>query len=237
MIHKEELVKQGHVLKAISTTYRTAGKTVLYSGLAVLVGFLALFLAQFSMYQATAAVAIGVAVLLLVLMTLNPFFMAVFGFKLFWPIKEVKGHHDNKMWQFLSKFAFLRPFISLVVVALVTVPFIWLYSGKLNYNDLVEIDDKYNSKQAVLLIEKHYDAGFSSPLSLAMKSDEALATQTKLAELDKLTGLIQSVDGVSKVYSVTRPEGKRIEDLYLTEQSSQLKEGIGSAQENVLMDL
>ena len=78
---KEELVKQGHVLKAISTTYRTAGKTVLYSGLAVLVGFLALFLAQFSMYQATAAVAIGVAVLLLVLMTLNPFFMAVFVFR------------------------------------------------------------------------------------------------------------------------------------------------------------
>ena len=230
---KEELAKQGHVVKAISTTYATAGKTVIFSGLAVFVGFLALFLAEFSMYQATAAVAIGVAVLLLVLLTLNPFFMWIFGFKLFWPIKEVKGHRHNKMWQLFSEFSFLRPFISIIIVALVTVPFIWLYSNKLNYNDLVEIDDKYESKQAVLLIEKHYDAGFSSPLSLAIKADETLATQSRLAEIDKLTGIIKGIDGVSKVYSVTRPEGKKIEDLYITEQSGELKEGIGEAKEGV----
>ena len=230
---KEELAKQGHVVKAISTTYATAGKTVIFSGLAVLVGFIALFLAQFSMYKATAAVSIGVAVLLLVLLTLNPFFMGVFGFKLFWPIKEVKGHHDNKMWHAFSKFSFLRPLASIIIVALVTVPFIWLYSSKLNYNDLVEIDDKYESKQAVSLIEKHYDAGFSSPLSLVMKADGALATQSKLAEIDKLTGIIEQIEGVSKVYSVTRPEGKKIKDLYITEQSGQLKEGIGEAQEGV----
>lgn len=230
---KEEIVKQGHVVKAISTTYATAGKTVIYSGLAVFVGFLALFLAEFSMYQATAAVAIGVAVLLLVLLTLNPFFMWIFGFKLFWPIKEVKGHSHNKMWQVFSKFSFLRPFISIIIIALVTVPFIWLYSNNLNYNDLVEIDNKYESKQAVLLIEKHYDAGFSSPLSLAIKADETLATQSRLAEIDKLTGIIKEIDGVSKVYSVTRPEGKKIKDLYITEQSGQLKEGIGEAQEGV----
>lgn len=230
---KEELAKQGHVLKAIATTYKTAGKTVIYSGLAVLVGFTALFFAQFSLYQATAAVSIGVAVLLLVLLTLNPFFMGVFGFKMFWPIKEVKGHSDNKMWAFLSKFAFIRPFLSIIIVAIITVPFIWNYSNELNYNDLVEIDDKYESKQAIGIIEQHYDAGFSSPLSLVIKADETLATQADLAEIDELSGVIQQIDGVAKVYSVTRPEGKRIDELYIDEQSGQLKEGLGTAQDGV----
>ena len=120
--------------------------------------------------------------------------------------------------------------ISILIVAIVTVPFIWTYDDTLNYNDLVEIDDKYRSKQAVTLIEQHYDAGFSSPLSFVLGSDENLATQSKLAELDKLTNIIKNVDGVAKVYSVTRPEAKRIEDLYITEQSGQLISGLGEAQ-------
>ena len=94
---KEELVKQQNIIKAISTTYQTAGKTVLYSGIAVLVGFASLGLTQFSIYKATSPVAIGVAILLIVLYTLNPFFMSVLGMKTFWPIKKVNSHTDNKM--------------------------------------------------------------------------------------------------------------------------------------------
>ena len=229
---KEELVKQGHVLKAISTTYQTAGKTVLYSGIAVFIGFVALYLAEFQMYQATSAVAIGVAVLLAVLMTLNPFFMSVFGFKMFWPLKEVKGHGENKLWGWLSKFAFMRPIVSLLFIGLVTIPFIYLYSNTLNYNDLVEIDDKYESKQAIAIIEDHYAPGFSSPVSLAIKG-QGLGTADNLAELDKLANAIEQIDGVAQVYSVTRPEGQRIPELYLDEQSGTLTEGLTDANEGV----
>lgn len=86
---KEELGKGLLVLKAITETYKTAGRTVVYSGIAVFIGFMALYLAEFKLYQATSAVAIGVAVLLFVLITLNPFFMALFGIKMFWPAKTL----------------------------------------------------------------------------------------------------------------------------------------------------
>ncbi|RHW32740.1 MMPL family transporter [Lysinibacillus yapensis] len=230
---KEELGKGGHILKAITETYRTAGKTVIYSGIAVFIGFMALYLAEFKLYQATSAVAIGVAVLLLVLLTLNPFFMAVFGIKMFWPAKTINGHSENKIWLFLSKHSFFRPIAALTIIAVISIPFMLKYTGELNYNDLVEISDDYESKQAINVIEDHFPAGFSAPTTLMVKADKSLATQISLQDIDQLTEVISNVDGVSKVLSVTRPAGEKIQDLYIGEQTTVLNEGLGSAEEGL----
>ena len=230
---KEELGKNNHILKAITETYRTAGRTVIYSGIAVFIGFMALYLAEFKLYQATSAVAIGVAVLLLVLITLNPFFMAVLGIKMFWPAKKINGHNENKLWHFLAKHSYFRPIAALAIIAVFCVPFIWSNSNELNYNDLVEISDEYESKQAISVIENHYSAGFSSPTNLVIKADESLATQNGLKELDQLAEAISKVEGVSEVYSVTRPTGEIISDLYIDDQVANLNDGLGSAQEGI----
>ena len=230
---KEELATTGDVLKAISNTYWTAGKTVIFSGVAVLIGFIALFLAQFKMYLATAPVAIGVAILLLVLLTLNPFFMAALGNKLFWPKKSIEGHSENRFWEVLSKNAYMRPLLSILLIACLLVPSILSYSGKLNFNDLNEIDDKYLSKQAISIIEDHYLAGFSSPINFVIQSSDTLATQGNLKTLDDLAEKIEQVDGVAKVYSVTRPEAKRINDLYIKNQSNTLNSGLTEAEEGI----
>ncbi|MFF5995102.1 MMPL family transporter [Lysinibacillus sp. KU-BSD001] len=230
---KEELARTGHVLKAISETYKTAGKTVIYSGIAVLIGFIALYFSQFQMYKATSGVAIGVFVLLLVLLTLNPFFMGLLGFKLFWPVKKVQEHGDNKLWAVLAKLGFLRPLVAILFVGILSIPFILTYSAELNYNDLVEIDNQYESKQAILVIEEHYEAGMSAPTTLVIQHDEVLTTQQNLQALDELAAIIKGTPGVASVYSVTRPEGKRIEDLYIAQQSSTLEEGLTSAQDGV----
>ena len=85
-------------------------------------------------------------------MTLNPFFMALLGFKLFW---QVRLYQDIRKIScgVLAKNAFARPIVGIIFACILTVPFIYHYSGELNYNDLVEIDDKYESKQAISLIE------------------------------------------------------------------------------------
>lgn len=230
---KEEVSKGGHILKAITETYRTAGKTVIYSGIAVFIGFMALYLAEFQLYRATSAVAIGVAVLLLVLITLNPFFMAVLGFKMFWPAKQVNGHPENKLWKVLSKFSLYRPLSAIAIIAVICIPFIISNSGELNYNDLVEINDKYESKQAIKVIEDHFPAGFSAPSYLMIHSDEPLATQKALQDIDELTEAISKVEGVSEVYSVTRPAGEKIKELYVRDQVNTLTEGLGTAEEGI----
>ena len=231
---KEELARnEGDTLAAIKVTYQTAGKTVLFSGLSVFIGFVALFLAKFGLYRATSAVAIGVAVLLLVLMTLNPFFMAILGKKMFWPSKRFEGHGDSKLWAILSKSSVLRPILSLVFVAVLCTPFIWMYSNDLNYNDLVEVDDSLESKQGVMVIEDHFAPGFSSPATLVLQSDGPLSNQKSLQLLDELTDKISKVDGVSEVYSPTRPAGEKITKLYINDQTNQVKTGLGDATSGV----
>ncbi len=68
--------------EAMQVARKKAGHTILYSGTSVLIGFAVLGLAQFSIYQSAVGVAIGIAVLIPVLLTLNAFFMVVLGKKI-----------------------------------------------------------------------------------------------------------------------------------------------------------
>lgn len=211
---KEELSKNINKQEAVIRTFKTAGKTVLYSGLAVFIGFASLLLANFKLYQATSGVAIAVAILLLVLVTLNPFFMALLGKKMFYPVKNFKGHKDSKMWHFLSIKAVKAPLITITLILALSTPFIANQSKDLNFNDLWEVGDKYESKQGIKVIEKHFPPGFSSPASLAIESENKLDNINKLKMIDKLTQNISKIDGVSKVVSATRPTGEKIDQFY-----------------------
>ncbi|MED3683492.1 MMPL family transporter [Bacillus thuringiensis] len=226
---KEELSKQENVFLATKETFKSAGKTVLYSGIAVLIGFASLALASFKLYQSTSAVAIGVAVLLLVLTTLNPFFMVLLGKGMFYPVKTFKGHEDSCLWGFLAKNSVVRPFAALIIVFVISIPFLMKYSNTLNYNDLFEVDNKYESKKGINVIEEHFPPGFSSPSTLVIQSDNKLDEASSLQTLDELTDKILKVKGVSEVYSPTRPTGERIKELYINKQAGELNTGLGDA--------
>ncbi|HDR8172520.1 TPA: MMPL family transporter [Bacillus thuringiensis] len=226
---KEELSKQENAFWATKETFKSAGKTVLYSGIAVLIGFASLALANFKLYQSTSAVAIGVLVLLLVLTTLNPFFMVLLGKGMFYPVKTFKGHEDSRLWGFLAKNSVVRPFAALIIVFVISIPFVMKYSNTLNYNDLFEVDNKYESKMGINVIEDHFPPGFSSPSTLVIQSNKKLDEGTSLQTLDELTNKILKVKGVSEVYSPTRPTGERIKELYINKQAGELNTGLGDA--------
>ncbi|PEW77659.1 hypothetical protein CN449_05545 [Bacillus thuringiensis] len=226
---KEELSKQENAFLATKETFKSAGKTVLYSGITVLIGFASLALASFKLYQSTSAVAIGVAVLLLVLTTLNPFFMVLLGKGMFYPVKTFKGHEDSRLWGFLAKNSVVRPFAALIIVFVISIPFLMKYSNTLNYNDLFEVDNKYESKKGINVIEEHFPPGFSSPSTLVIQSDNKLDEASSLQTLDELTDKILKVKGVSEVYSPTRPTGERIKELYINKQAGELNTGLGDA--------
>lgn len=230
---REELSKQDNALLAMKQTFKEAGKTVLFSGLAVFIGFVALILAQFRLYQATSAVAIGIAVLLLVLMTLNPFFMVLLGKKLFYPMKGIEGHKDSRVWAFLSKNSVGRPLVSLLFVGILCVPFILIHTGNLNFNSLIEVGDSYESKQGVKVIEEHFSKGFSSPATLMIESDTPLDNQKALQSLDEIAERISQVNGVAKVYTPTRPTGEKITELYINDQTDQLYTGLDEAKNGI----
>ena len=231
---KENLGKGIEKWEATRNAQHKAGRTILYSGSSILIGFSALGLANFSLYRSATGVAVGVAVLLVVLLTLNPFFMATLGKKMFWPVKTFEGESDSKLWHGISKNTLKHPFVFLVVMAVVTVPFMLLYnSGALNYNDADEISNSTPSKQGLLVFQKHFSKGTPEASTLYIKADHPLDNEKDLKVIDQITKQIQDYKDVKLVASVTEPAGKPVEQLYVNDQLKTVTKGTVAARDGL----
>ena len=226
---KENLGKGMDKYKAMHDALRNAGKTILYSGSSILIGFTALSLAKFSVYQSAVGVAVGVAVLLVVLLTLNPFFMATLGKKMFWPVKKFTGESDDKLWHGISSATLKHPIIYLVVLAVVVLPFMLMYSGHLNYDDTDEIADSVPSKQGLLIVQKHFSKGMAEPSYLYIQSKHRLDNEENLKLIDQVTKQLQASKDVSFATSVTEPYGEPIDMLYVNNQLNTVNDGVDQA--------
>ena len=226
---KEELSHGDSPVAATGRALRIAGRTILYSGSSLLIGFSALGLANFSIYRSAVGVAVAVAILLLVLLTLNPFFMALLGPKLFWPSKNFAGGSTSKMWHGISKNAVRYPLIALVVVLGVAAPFVFTYSNQLNYDTLAELNDSIPAKQGFKVVQAHFSKGTAEPSTLYIKSDHALNNEKDIKTIDNLTRQLKKVKGVKTVASVSQPGGAEISDLYVKKQLGTVTTGMDSA--------
>ncbi|KOO50560.1 MMPL family transporter [Priestia koreensis] len=231
---KEEMVNYEDPLDAIAATYKTAGRTVLFSGLAVLVGFASIGLATFKLYQSASAVAIGVAVLLLALWTVVPFFMVVLGKKLFWPMKGAIGHSQSRLWGWAGNLSIKRPFIVLLILAAVIAPLLWKYDGKLSFNSLDEIGDSYESVKGFNLISDSFGPGESLPAKIVIENDERMDNREYLTIIEKINRELDKVKVVDKVRSATRPVGDDLEDLYVSNQVDELNKGLGQGNDGIV---
>lgn len=206
-----------------------AGKTILMSGSSILIGFSALGLARFSVYKSAAGVAVGVAVLLIVLLTLNMFFMTTMGKTMFWPVKTFNGESESPFWRFLSKHSLAHPIIALVLVLAALSPFYFTYQNKLNYDDTAEIADSTPSKQGFLIVQKHFSKGTAEPATLYIKSNHTLDNEKDLKLIDQLTEQIKHTKGVKTVASVTQPSSSKIKKLYVNSQMKTVNNGVSTA--------
>lgn len=230
---KEELTQHESTEIAIVETYRNAGRTVFFSGLAVMIGFAAIGFSKFILYQSAAAVAVGVAILLLALFTIVPFFMAVLGPKIFWPSKSKAEHGESKLWGVVGKFSLTRPLLALLAVAIVTVPFLLTYDGELSYDSLEEISGDVPSIQAFNAIADSFGPGESMPTQIVLKNDERMDSTEYIELAEKISQELEKVDLVDTVRSVTRPTGEPIEDFFIAKQAKSLEEGLGEGKEGL----
>ncbi len=231
--YREELSKGRDINTAILNTYKTAGKTILFSSFTILIGFVCLYFVQFYIYRSASAVALGIAVLDLILFTFVPAIMKLLGKNLFWSPFKIKEHHDNKVWGAVAGFSTKCPYIAIAFSALVCC-LIFFTNKQLTYNDLVEVEPSYPSIQGYNIVAKEFSAGEAMPLTIAVKSPDAMNNQGGLSELDAVTQAMKGINGVKSVYSVTQPKGAKIDDLYINSQARTLNDGLGSAGHGII---
>ncbi len=228
MRFKEELHNGLDKNTAIIKTYKTAGKTVVLSSLTIFIGFSSLILSQFKVYRSASAVAVGVAVLMIMIFTFLPAMMKLFGNNIFWSPLKSSGHADSKAWEKVSLLSTRLPHFALLIV-LAVCGLIYFYNANLSYNNLKEVGEDYPSVKGFNIVSERFSIGKALPVTIAIKSNEKMNNQYKLTELDDITEAIKSVNGVDKVYSVTQPKGEKIEELYINDQTSVVKDGLKDA--------
>jgi putative drug exporter of the RND superfamily len=226
---KEEL---GHGLStddAIVTTYKTAGKTVIFSGLTVFMAFASLSFVQFPIYRSANAVAIGIAVLLLELTTLTPLLMKVLSGKLFWPDHHAAGHKESKLWETVTSASVRHPAISLVIVAAIITPVILLNSTKLSFDSLKDLSANTPSVKGFNLVADKFGRGKVMPTTIVIENKQAMDNNEALGVMDTLTEKLKSMKGIKQVSSATQPMGTPIENFYTNSQTKTVVAGLSSA--------
>ncbi|KRK58270.1 MMPL family transporter [Fructilactobacillus fructivorans] len=217
---KDNLGQGMDKVEATVDARKRAGKTILYSGGSVLIGFFALGLAKFSIYQSGVAVAIGVVVLLLVLLSLNPFFMALLGKTMYWPAKNLSPKkRGSRIWHFLSSHSVAHPIIAIALVLVITLPLIF-FTGKssLNYDNSVELSDSLPSKQGLNTVQQHFSKGTAEPSTIYIQSKHKVNNEKSMMEIDRITRQLKKNKEIKTVASVTQPSGEPVNQLYLNNQ-------------------
>ncbi|USS84755.1 MMPL family transporter [Fructilactobacillus myrtifloralis] len=231
---KENLANGMERIQATVDARKQAGRTILDSGVSVLIGFAALGLANFSIYKSGFAVAVGVVVLLLVLLTLNPFFMAILGPKMYWPNKNLAEQSQNsRLWGWLSSKAVQFAVPAIVIVLAILLPLISFGHGNLSYDSAVELSNQVPSKQGLNVVEKHFSKGTAEPSTVYIQSKHSLNNQADLMKIDEVTNQLRSRKDVATVASVTQPGGQPIKQLYLKDQLQTLTGKMNQADQGV----
>jgi RND superfamily putative drug exporter len=226
---REELQTQASIPDAVRATYKTAGKTVVYSATTIFIAFVALNFVKFSVYRSGVAVAIGILVLVIELLTFTPALFGILGPRLFWPVKAGAGHKQSKIWAGAAAFSVKRPLVAAAAIAVLLVPVFLAGSYRLTFDNLQDMSDAYPSVQGFNLVSAHFSKGTSMPTTIVLSSDTPLDNNASLTVLDGLTKKLEAIPGVQTVLSPTQPQGTEIADLYSDSQTKKVVSGMTSA--------
>ena len=149
------------------------------------------------------------------------------------PSKSKAEHGESKIWGAVGRFSLARPFIALLIVAVVCIPFLVTYDGELSYNSLEEISGDVNSIKAFNAIADSFGPGESMPTQVVIKNDEEMDSAEYIGLAEKISKELEKVDLVDTVRSVTRPTGEPIEDFFVAKQAETLEEGLGEGKEGL----
>lgn len=215
---KEELANSNQY-QAINVVKASAGRTILYSGLSVFIGFAALSFAKFSFYRSAVSCSVGVLVLLAVLLTLNYFFMAVLGRKLFWPSHNFKVQQASQFWRFLSQRGLKQPLIYIVIFGVIAGITIVNAPQQLNFNSADEVPNNNPIKKGYLIAQRDSSKGKISPITINIKLNHPLNNQQDLSAIDQITNTVKKNSGGGEVCNVGYPANREAVEPALCQKS------------------
>ncbi|EWT02602.1 membrane protein [Intrasporangium oryzae NRRL B-24470] len=197
--YREELRRHEDRHEAMAFALHRAGPAILASGSTVIAGMLCLLVASMSSTKGLGPVAaIGIAVGLLVMLTLLPALLVIVGRWVFWPVRPTFGSVDGTTTGFWSKVGarIARAPRRTWVVTAAALAVAALGILQLNAVGLQNKDSFYNKPESVVgeeILARHFPAGAGSPVLVIAAADQVQAVKTALAPVSGISAVSEPV--------------------------------------------
>lgn len=195
---------------AFYTTYRGVAPVVLGSGLTIAGALLCLSFTRMSIFQTVGLpCAVGMLVAVVVALTLVPAVLAI-GSRvgLFDPTRMIGVRRWRRIGTAIVRWPgpILVATLAITLIGLIALP-----GYQTSYDDRRYIPQDVPANQGYAAADRHFSQARMMPDILVIESDHDMRNPADFITLHKLAKAIFQVPGVSRVQSITRPEGTPIE--------------------------
>jgi RND superfamily putative drug exporter len=201
--YREELRRHEDRHEAMAFALHRAGPAIFASGATVIAGMLCLLAGSLNSTKGLGPVAaIGIAVGLLVMLTLLPAMLVVLGRWVFWPVRPTFGsrdHTETSFWARVGRRIAKAPRLTWVVTSVV-LAVCSLGVLQLNATGLSNADTFFGKPDSVVgeqVVARHFPGGAGSPVIVTSKPDKA----------DQVRAAVQGVPGIADVAAPTTQGG------------------------------
>ncbi len=203
--YREELRRHQDRHEAMAYALHRVGSAIFASGATVIAGMLCLLVASMNSTQGLGPVAaVGIAVGLMVMLTLLPALLVIFGRWFFWPVHPAYGSADHTatgIWARVGTRIARAPratWVGTTVALLVAGVGIF----QLNAVGLQNKDAFFGTPDSVVgqqVLADHFPAGAGQPVFVIAAADQAADVRTRFAGVDGITGVTPPIVRGDKV--------------------------------------
>lgn len=220
---REELSRQHELAVADVETLTRVGPVIAASGAVVVLGLLAMLVAQFEMIKTRGpALALGVLVALLASLTLTPALLSLLGHRLFWPFHRSEDHgaaQRSRMWEQIATAVANRPLLAAIMISLVlVVPYAALPHMERQFDILAEIPADREARRGFEVVREHFGASEVLPTVVLVEAPVEWTSAEGLRHVARLHTALADHPGVSRVRSLVDPLGEGESPLAVRQQ-------------------
>jgi RND superfamily putative drug exporter len=206
---REELTHQASIEDAVAETAHTAGRSIFFSGLAVLVGLLGMLFIPLNFFRSLCLG--GVVVVTLSVLVGNTLLLALLGmigekinrFPLLPKRFRIENRKGN-IWRGIAHAVMRRPFLlALGIIAVLIGLLAPLFGAKLGVPGAEVLPPKYESRSAQDLLYATYDQRELEPIFITLEAPTPFDDSATIISVRKYVEALKTVKGVTTVYAYT----------------------------------
>ncbi len=222
--YREELHRDSDRVAALRHAYSRVSEAILSSGATVIVALLTLLLAQLGLYKSLGpSLAVGVAVMLLVGLTLVPALLAIVGKAAFWPfIPKLENDPNDRanrpgLWGKLAKMVAAHPARALWASTLILLVLGLGNLGVLDvFNFLTGFRQPTDSVDGYKVLAANFQPGALAPTDVLLVSNTGTTLADKSTGIAQVSQAIVAVPNVAKAGRPTLSSDNRVARLQVT---------------------